>query len=114
MLAPSPRYSARFVAAFTRLFWPVACLWFRPRAAGLNRVPPPPCLFVANHSAYGVFEILVMLAIYASMIRVNLHISTIIITYGTFVSSTMLVVILWHRHNQRKGDSLHLIGMEKN
>ena len=64
MLAPSPRFSARFVAAFTRLFSPLARLWFRPRVEGLNGVPPPPCLFVANHSAYGVFEILVMLAIW--------------------------------------------------
>src|SRR5262249_6818675 len=62
--APSARYSARFVAVFTRLFWPFARVWFRPRVQGLNRVPPSPCLFVANHSAYGVFEILVMLAIW--------------------------------------------------
>ena len=64
MLAPSPRYSARFVAALTRLFWPLARFWFRPRIHGWERIPPAPCLFVANHSAYGVFEILVMLAIW--------------------------------------------------
>jgi MFS family permease len=58
-------------------------------------------------------SILVMLALYASMIRANLHINTIIIGYGTFVSVAMLLVILWHRRNQRLGDSLHLIGMEK-
>ncbi len=64
MSLPSPRYSAKFIAVFTRLFWPFARVWFRPRVDGLQHIPPAPCLFVANHSAYGVFEVLVMLAIW--------------------------------------------------
>jgi 1-acyl-sn-glycerol-3-phosphate acyltransferase len=62
--SPSPRYSTKFIASFTRLFWPFARVWFRPRVDGLQQVPPAPCLFVANHSAYGAFEVLVMLAIW--------------------------------------------------
>src|SRR5215471_18138672 len=57
-------------------------------------------------------SILVMLAIYSSMIRASIHINAIIITFGTFVVVTMFSVILRHRYNQSKGDSLHLIGMK--
>lgn len=59
---PSPRYSPRFVRAFTRIFWPFARVWFRPRVAGLERVPKGPCLVVANHSGFGVMEIFVLLS----------------------------------------------------
>ena len=58
-------------------------------------------------------SILTMLAIYAAMIKADMHINTIIVLFGTFVSCAMLLVILRHRYNQRRGDSLHLIGMEK-
>jgi LPLT family lysophospholipid transporter-like MFS transporter len=58
-------------------------------------------------------SILVMLALYAAMIKGGLQISVIILVFGLFVSSTMLLVMQKHRANQRKGDSLHLIGMEK-
>jgi len=58
-------------------------------------------------------SILVMLAIYASMIKADVHINKVIILFGTFVSCAMLLVILRHRYNQKRGDSLHLIGMEK-
>jgi hypothetical protein len=57
-------------------------------------------------------SILVMLAIYSSMIRASIHINTIIIGFGTFVVVTMFSVILRHRYNQSKSDSLHLIGMK--
>ena len=57
-------------------------------------------------------SILVMLAIYSSMIRASIHINTIIIAFGTFVVVTMFSVILRHRYNQSKTDSLHLIGMK--
>lgn len=57
--------------------------------------------------------ILIMLAIYSSMVATNMRIHTIIVIFGLFVSSTMLLVMLRHRYNQSKGDSLHLIGMEK-
>jgi len=58
-------------------------------------------------------SILVMLAIYATMIKSDLHINVIIVIFGAFVVLTMLAVMLRHRYNQSRGDSLHLIGMEK-
>jgi hypothetical protein len=58
-------------------------------------------------------SILVMLAIYASMIKADLHINVIIVIFGAFVALTMLAVMLRHRYNQSRGDSLHLIGMAK-
>jgi LPLT family lysophospholipid transporter-like MFS transporter len=57
-------------------------------------------------------SILVMLAIYSSMIRASFHINPIIVAFGTFVVITMFSVILRHRYNQSKADSLHLIGMK--
>ncbi|MBI4291625.1 MAG: lysophospholipid transporter LplT [Betaproteobacteria bacterium] len=57
--------------------------------------------------------ILAMLAIYSGMVATNLSIYTIMVIFGLFVSATMLMVMLRHRYNQSKGDSLHLIGMEK-
>src|SRR5215467_6518889 len=57
-------------------------------------------------------SILVMLAVYSAMIRASMHINTIILGFGIFVVVTMLLVIVRHRRNQAKGDSLHLIGMK--
>jgi hypothetical protein len=59
-------------------------------------------------------SILVMLAIYSAMIKASLHINTIILGFGSFVVVTMFAVMLRHRYNQAKGDSLHLIGMKTN
>jgi hypothetical protein len=36
-----------------------------------------------------------------------------IVMFGVFVSATMALVMLLHRRNQIRGDSLHLIGIEK-
>jgi hypothetical protein len=47
------------------------------------------------------------------MIRMDLGIDLIIVVFGLFVSGIMLLIIQRHRANQRRGDSLHLIGMEK-
>jgi MFS transporter, LPLT family, lysophospholipid transporter len=58
-------------------------------------------------------NILLMLALYALMIRANFGINTIIVLFGAFVCLTMLMVIRLHKHNQSREDSLHLIGMEK-
>ncbi len=58
-------------------------------------------------------SILLMLAAYATMIKSDVDINTIIIIFGAFISLSMLLVILRHRYNQRQGDSLHLIGMRK-
>jgi len=58
-------------------------------------------------------NILLMLALYALMIRANFGIDAIIVLFGTFVCLTMLMVMRLHKHNQSREDSLHLIGMEK-
>ncbi len=58
-------------------------------------------------------SILLMLAAYATMIKSDVDINTIIVIFGAFISLSMLLVILRHRYNQRQGDSLHLIGMRK-
>jgi hypothetical protein len=58
-------------------------------------------------------SILVMLALYAFMIRTELSIYTVIVVFGLFVSASMVLVRQRHLHNQRQGDSLHLIGMDK-
>jgi len=58
-------------------------------------------------------SILVMLALYAGMISIDLSIYTIIVIFGLFVSGTMVLVRKRHLYNQSQGDSLHLIGMEK-
>src|SRR5260221_478605 len=57
-------------------------------------------------------HILLMLAIYSAMIKADFHINNIIVAFGTFVVVAMLGVILRHRYNQRRGDSLYLIGMK--
>lgn len=58
-------------------------------------------------------SILVMLAVYALMISLQLSIYTVIVLFGLFVSGTMVLVRKRHLYNQSQGDSLHLIGMEK-
>ena len=58
-------------------------------------------------------NILLMLALYALMIRANFGINTIIVMFGVFVCITMMMVMRLHKYNQSREDSLHLIGMEK-
>ena len=58
-------------------------------------------------------SILVMLALYSSMIALNLKVHALVVIFGLFVALTMMAVIQIHRRNQSKRDSLHLIGMEK-
>ncbi len=58
-------------------------------------------------------NILLMLGLYALMIRANFAIDTIIVLFGVFVSLTMMMVIRLHKYNQSREDSLHLIGIEK-
>ncbi|HSD00632.1 MAG TPA: lysophospholipid transporter LplT [Casimicrobiaceae bacterium] len=57
--------------------------------------------------------ILVMVGLYALMVRSGLTVSSAIILFGLFVTVSMLLVVWRHRANQREFDSLHLIGMEK-
>ena len=57
--------------------------------------------------------ILVMVGLYALMVRSGVSVHVAILLFGLFVSSTMLLVMLRFRLNQRRMDSLHLIGLEK-
>jgi MFS family permease len=57
--------------------------------------------------------ILVMVGLYALMVRAGIGINTAIVVFGLFVSAAMVLVMLRHHANQKRGDSLHLIGIEK-
>jgi len=57
--------------------------------------------------------ILVMVGLYAMMVRSGISVSAAIVVFGLFVTTAMVLVIWRHRVNQRRGDSLHLIGLEK-
>ena len=54
-----------------------------------------------------------MVGLYALMVRSGLSITHAIVLFGLFVTTTMIAVIWRHRFNQSRGDSLHLIGLEK-
>jgi MFS family permease len=59
-------------------------------------------------------SILVMLALYALMIRLDLHINAIIVLFGVFVSITMFLVMRWNAANHRADPHLdRLIGEAK-
>ena len=58
-------------------------------------------------------SILVMLGIYSLLIKSDLSVPLTMTLFGLFVSVSMCLVILRHRHNQQRCDSLHLIGEEK-
>ena len=66
-------------------------------------------------------SILVMLAVYsllihldfsvqAAMVHLDFSVQAAMVMFGAFVALSMFCVILRHRSNQKKGDSLHLIG----
>jgi len=57
--------------------------------------------------------ILVMVGIYALMLRAGIGINTAIVLFGVFVSGAMVLVMIRHRTNQAQGDSLHLIGIDR-
>jgi hypothetical protein len=57
--------------------------------------------------------ILVMVGLYALMVRWGLAVNHAIVLFGFFVSGAMALVMLRHRLNQAHSDSLHLIGMDK-
>jgi len=59
-------------------------------------------------------SILVMLALYATMIKLDLHINTIIVIFGLFVAFTMFLVMRWNAANHRADPHLdRLIGEAK-
>jgi LPLT family lysophospholipid transporter-like MFS transporter len=57
--------------------------------------------------------ILVMLAIYAALIRADLHVNVVIWLFGGFIALSMIAVIRLHRANQRRFDSVALIGQAR-
>ena len=57
--------------------------------------------------------VLVMVGIYALMLRAGIGINTAIVVFGVFVTAAMWLVMLRHRANQARGDSLHLIGLDR-
>lgn len=57
--------------------------------------------------------ILVMVGLYALMVRAGVSVSTAIILFGLSVTTSMLLVMWRHRLNQREYDSMHLIGVDK-
>jgi len=57
--------------------------------------------------------ILVMVGLYAIMVRAGLSVSSAIILFGLSVTGVMLLVMWRHRANQREFDSMHLIGIDK-
>jgi MFS family permease len=57
--------------------------------------------------------ILVMVGVYAALVRAGASVNGAIVLFGLFVSAAMALVLLRFRSNQRRSDSLHLIGIEK-
>lgn len=58
-------------------------------------------------------SILAMLSLYALLILMEVHIYTVIVAFGLFVSVMMALIRKWHLLNQSKEDSLHLIDARK-
>lgn len=58
-------------------------------------------------------SILTMLALYAVLVSLDVHVNTVIILFGLFVAVIMTLIRKWHLLNQSKEDSLHLIGAHK-
>ncbi len=56
-------------------------------------------------------SVLMMLSVYAVLMHWHLHIETVIVLFGLFVSGFMLLIIKWHRANQREFDSVAMIGV---
>jgi len=58
-------------------------------------------------------SILVMLGLYALMIKADLHIYVVIVIFGLFISGSMVLVRKRHHYNQRRQDLLQTIGLDK-
>lgn len=58
-------------------------------------------------------SVLTMLCVYAVLIHNDFDIRTIIILFGMFVAGTMLLIMRRHQHNQRKFNSVALIGQAR-
>jgi MFS family permease len=57
--------------------------------------------------------ILMMVGLYALMIQSGVSVNTAIVLFGLCVAGVMALVLVRHRVNQARGDSLHLIGIDK-
>ena len=55
-------------------------------------------------------SILTMLGLYAVMVKLKLEVNTVIVIFGFFVVGSLLLVMRWHALNQKKFDSVSLIG----
>lgn len=58
-------------------------------------------------------SILTMLALYALLVSLDVHVYTVIVLFGLFVAVIMALIRQWHLRNQSIEDSLHLIGAHK-
>ena len=58
-------------------------------------------------------SILAMLALYALLVSLDVHVYTVIVLFGLFVAVIMALIRQWHLRNQSIQDSLHLIGTHK-
>ncbi|KVE33880.1 lysophospholipid transporter LplT [Burkholderia sp. TSV86] len=58
-------------------------------------------------------SVLVMLCIYAALVWLDVSVSVVIVLFGTFVCLTMWLVMRLHIANQRRFDSVSLIGESK-
>jgi MFS transporter, LPLT family, lysophospholipid transporter len=58
-------------------------------------------------------NILVMLGLYAVLLKVGMPVNAVIVLFGAFVAITMLLVMRLHANNQRQFDSVALIGEAK-
>ncbi len=66
---------------------------------------------VQNFSENG--SILLMLGLYALLVKLDLSVNIVIVLFGLFVAGVMWLVMKKHAANQREYDSLHLIGEQK-
>jgi membrane protein implicated in regulation of membrane protease activity len=57
--------------------------------------------------------ILIMVGLYALMVRSGMSVNIAIVMFGVFVSTTMALVMYLHRRNQSRSDTLHQNGVEK-
>lgn len=55
-------------------------------------------------------NILLALAVYALMLHLQLSINAVIVLFGAVVAATMVLVMRWHRANQRRHDAVATIG----
>jgi len=58
-------------------------------------------------------NVLLMLGLYALLIKADMHVNVVIIIFGLFVAGTMALVIRRYRYNKARHDLDALIGVEK-